>query len=193
MNTQKGFASVLLILLGLVVIGGGVYFYNESNSNEVSIKESTMVKTPKEIQKIEKNKVETSVMNIKSKEKKECGFTVVSILPNSEVSFPLTIKGIVDRTNYKVLGCSWQTFEGIAGIAQLYFNFGNQGWKPLGNEVPIFVDDWTATTTQFTSTLNFNNEGIGLPFGTKLKIVFTEENPAVINPSLTFELPLLLK
>lgn len=31
MNTQKGFASILLILLGLVVIGGGVYVYNQKN------------------------------------------------------------------------------------------------------------------------------------------------------------------
>jgi cbb3-type cytochrome oxidase subunit 3 len=32
MNTQKGFASVLLILLGLVVIGGGVYVYSTQRS-----------------------------------------------------------------------------------------------------------------------------------------------------------------
>jgi hypothetical protein len=30
MNTQKGFAPALLILLGLIVIGGGVYFYTNS-------------------------------------------------------------------------------------------------------------------------------------------------------------------
>jgi hypothetical protein len=31
MNTQKGFAPILIILLGLVVIGGGTYFYKENN------------------------------------------------------------------------------------------------------------------------------------------------------------------
>lgn len=31
MNTQKGFAPILLILLGLMVIGGGAYFYTENN------------------------------------------------------------------------------------------------------------------------------------------------------------------
>jgi hypothetical protein len=33
MNIQKGFASILFILLGLVVIGGGVYFYIENSQN----------------------------------------------------------------------------------------------------------------------------------------------------------------
>jgi hypothetical protein len=32
MNTQKGFVSILFILLGLVIIGGGVYFYNQKNN-----------------------------------------------------------------------------------------------------------------------------------------------------------------
>jgi hypothetical protein len=31
MNTQKGFAPILLILAGLVVIGGGVYYYSNFN------------------------------------------------------------------------------------------------------------------------------------------------------------------
>ena len=34
MNTQKGFAPILLILLGLIVIGGGYYFYTQNNSKE---------------------------------------------------------------------------------------------------------------------------------------------------------------
>lgn len=34
MNTQKGFVSILIILLGLVVIGGGVYFYTQNNTKD---------------------------------------------------------------------------------------------------------------------------------------------------------------
>jgi hypothetical protein len=36
MNTQKGFAPILLILAGLVVIGGGVYFYRQNNLEDVA-------------------------------------------------------------------------------------------------------------------------------------------------------------
>ena len=32
MNTQKGFAPILLILLAVIVVGGGVYFYTQNNS-----------------------------------------------------------------------------------------------------------------------------------------------------------------
>lgn len=36
-NTQKGFAPVLLVLLAVVVIGGGVYFYTKNNANDVQV------------------------------------------------------------------------------------------------------------------------------------------------------------
>jgi hypothetical protein len=33
---QAGFASILLILFGLTVIGGGLYFYKQNNSTQNS-------------------------------------------------------------------------------------------------------------------------------------------------------------
>lgn len=36
MNTQKGFAPILLILLGLIVIGGGIYFYRQNNLKDIT-------------------------------------------------------------------------------------------------------------------------------------------------------------
>ena len=38
-NSQKGFASILIILLGLVVVGGGVYLYTYNNQKEEIKKE----------------------------------------------------------------------------------------------------------------------------------------------------------
>lgn len=35
MNTQKGFSKILLIIIGLLVVGGGVYFYNTSFNEEI--------------------------------------------------------------------------------------------------------------------------------------------------------------
>lgn len=45
MNTQKGFAPILLILLGLVVIGGGVYFYTNSYQKNEEINVEDKIET----------------------------------------------------------------------------------------------------------------------------------------------------
>lgn len=110
----------------------------------------------------------------------KCGLIVTSIQPNTQVSFPLTIQGTIDNSNSQNLGCSWQMFEGQAGLAQLYYNYENSGWKPIGVSSHVQVSDWTATRTSFSTTLNFNNGGIGIPGGTPMKISFTEENASGI-------------
>ena len=56
-----------------------------------------------------------------------CGFSVVSPPPNSTVSFPLTVKGIVDTSRAQQIGCSWMMSESTAGGAQLYFNYQKDG------------------------------------------------------------------
>ena len=35
MNTQKGFAPILIILLGVVVIGAGTYFYTQNPTQDI--------------------------------------------------------------------------------------------------------------------------------------------------------------
>src|SRR3990167_11030697 len=123
----------------------------------------------------------------------KCGFTVTSISPNTPVSFPLTIKGLIDNSNSQKLGCTWNMFEGQAGTAQLYYNYKDSGWKLLGISVPIQVADWTQLNTSFSTTLNFNNGGIGLPDGTPIKITFTEENASGLPPVDTYDLPVKLR
>jgi hypothetical protein len=118
----------------------------------------------------------------------KCGIYVNSPMAYTPVKFPLTVTGTVNNTNYQEVGCSWGMFEGTAGIAQLYYNNNNSGWKTIGASVQVRVADWTKTNTTFTATLDFNNSGIGLGPNTPMKIVFTEENPSGIKPSDTFEL-----
>jgi|GEM_PF-7089039 len=122
----------------------------------------------------------------------KCGLSITSPTPNTRVSFPLVIKGMVDNSNSKTLGCSWSMFEGQAGTVQLsYLDKGV--WHPLGVSVPVKVDDWTSTKINFAITLNFNNDGIGLVPGTELKVVFMGENPSGLAANnKTFELPFIL-
>lgn len=62
MNTQKGFTSILLILAGLIVIGGGIYFYTNFDKKTAGI--------------IPENKIETSttseqIDSVSTEDKKE--------------------------------------------------------------------------------------------------------------------------
>ncbi len=126
----------------------------------------------------------------------KCGLMVDNPSKNQIVSFPLDVKGRIDNTTSgtsDLLGnCTWSMFEGVGGMAQLYYNYQNTGWKPIGVSVPMTVADWTATKTTFSARLNFYNGGIGLPNGTPLKIIFTEENAAARNPADIYELPVKL-
>lgn len=119
---------------------------------------------------------------------KSCDLTVTSLKPNAQVNFPLKVKGTVNNTEP---GCSWLTFEGQAGTAQLFFNYQNKGWKPIGSSVPVKVSNSANKETTFEVVLNFNNGAIGLSSGTPMKIVFTSENAAAIKPSKTIEFPII--
>ncbi len=165
-NSQKGFIGKLVLIIIAILIIGGLFLYYQNNNQS----------------KVNNNVVD----NFLSK----CGFKVTSITPNEKVNFPLIVKGVIDNSNAKTLGCSWQMFEGEAGVAQLYFN-NNQSWNPIGVGVPINVADWMTTSTTFSVLLNFNNDGIGLSTGTLMKITFTEENPSGQGITDSIDLPII--
>ena len=154
--------SILSVVIVLVILGVGIYLQNKDQTK------------------------------VDSQTALACGLKVTSIEANSEVSFPLTVKGEVDNTKASNTGCSWSMFEGQAGIAQLYFK-DDLGWVVLGVSSPIKVDEWMSEKTNFTTTLNFNNDGIGLKKGTIMKILFQEENPSGSGQVDSFELPLVLE
>lgn len=123
-----------------------------------------------------------------------CGLIVDSPSVNAKVTFPLTITGRVDNTNAATLGCAWGKFEGEAGSVQLYHNYGNKGWKPVGAATPVqLAGDWMSPKTTFKVTVSFNNGGMGLPAGTPMKLVFTEANAKDGEVDDTFELPVVFK
>ena len=168
-----GILILLLEIIGLLIIVVGAYVYLRINSSFWS-------------QIIPKNSGVSVVTNSK------CGLTVTSHSPKSRVGFPLVIKGVIDNSHSKVNGCSWQIFEGQAGVAQIYFRSSDGEWKKLGESKPVIAENWTEVNSLFSVGLNFNNEGVGLANGTELKAVFTEENASGMPPVDTFELPLIL-
>ncbi len=189
-NTKKGFVGIVIGIVVALVLAGGAYVYLENKKDNFSVIES---------QQVVNNEQGTNSENIASEPVKnapikntnvsvdingKCGLTVSSPLSNEKFTWPLVIKGKVAPQQSQINNdCSWQTFEGVSGTAHLYFNENNKGWKSVGESV-IFGPDLSVT---------FNYTEIGLPMNTPMKVVFTEENPTVIRPSLIFELPLILK
>lgn len=167
-----GILFLLLEIIGLLIIVIGAYLYFRVNSDFLN-------------KVVSKNNVDVIASG-------KCGLTVTSHSPNSKVAFPLNIKGVIDNSNSQQNGCSWIIFEGQAGTAQIYFKDSNDEWKKLGEPKPIMAPDWTSTNVLFSVGLNFNNEGIGLPNGTELKVLFTEENVSGLPPVDTYELFLIL-
>ncbi len=175
---QKGSLSSLLLILVATIIFAGVCVYIQKNDFAM---QHVLPLSPSPLQQQTGNEVEQETV---------CGLEVRSVKPNAKVVFPLTVSGVIDNTHKE--GClNWQMFEGQAGSAQLYFNVDNAGWKKLGERVVVSVDDWMATSTLFSTVLNFNNGGIGLPDNTPLKVIFSEENPSGQGVVDTVELPLI--
>ncbi len=184
-NLKQGFAlAPILLAVGLLIIGGSFFVY-KSKKVEAPIVIDTEVEQT-QISSESRIKVpsgEVSGNNEKISSNGKCGLNIFSPSPNEKFTWPLVVKGkVATQRTEPSTDCSWQTFEGVSGRAQLYFNEDNKGWKPVGDNV-IFGPDFSIT---------FKFTEIGLPMNTPMKVVFTEENPAVIRPSLVFELPLIL-
>lgn len=99
-----------------------------------------------------------------------CGFNVKSIAVDDIINFPVKITGTIDNTN---TNCVWNMSSESAGIAELFFESGDE-WKTLSTST-ISVINTKNDQVPFETNLTFNNQGIGLPLGADLKIVFSEE------------------
>lgn len=129
-------------------------------------------------------------------EASQCGLLVYSPVSYEQISFPLTVSGVIDNGQSKSTGCSWTMFEGQAGTVQAYAK-GNDGtWTPIADSVVIHVDDWTQEKTSFSLTLMPDMvKTLGfLKSGMSLKLVFESENPSGDpEKTRTFTLPLYFK
>ena len=123
-----------------------------------------------------------------------CNFTITYPAAGSRVSFPLIVKGVIDENDSQKGKCAWYNIQSSAGTAQLFYNFNNYGWKSQGIAVPMTTTGTqVASTSAVTVTLNFLNQGVGLPSGSAMRITFVEFNPlSAPNPD-TFDMTVYLK
>lgn len=187
MKYNKGLSPVvvLLIVIGVLAVAGGVYF-----AGKKSAVTSTTVTQPAPIPTVPTPKSPAvSVAGVS-----HCGMTITAPAANASVSFPVNVSGVIDNTKASTLGCSWQMFEGQAGTAQLYYLGSAAGdWYTLNNPVVVPVSNWTsAGPVPFSVAVNFHDGGLGLLPGTKMKIVFTEENASGSGTVDTLTLPFTL-
>lgn len=115
-----------------------------------------------------------------------CGFKVTTLAPNTKVYNPIVIRGTITRNS---TDCTWKSFEGQAGIAQMYYNSG-QGWQKAGPSSVISTENENSNGAAWMVPINFLTNPRTLPVGTPLKLVFTEENPSGTSAAHTYELPL---
>ncbi len=181
----KVIASIIVIL----IVGFALY---SSNKN----KTTTNTSTSQENTSTSKTPVSSINTSLNAKQPtagtvllaSKCGFKITYPAPGASVSFPLTIKGTIDHTDaQKNMGCTWNEIQGRAGSAQLFYNFNNSGWKSQSIPVPIITSGTqVASTSAFSVSLNFLNQGVGLPSGSKMKITFLENEVGITNPK-TFD------
>ncbi len=178
-HTQSGFINIVVsIIIVLVVIGVGTYFYSKNR-----------IPSPTE---------HSGDITMSDNEPAgKCGLNITNLSSNQKVSWPLIIKGTVDM-KHSSDDCAWQTSEGVAGTAQFYIYLTEKndegkikGWTSIGKPVFMNLEKIVSDKGDFTVSFYFP-EG-GFQENAPIKIVFAEENPAAIRPSLTFELPLVLE
>ena len=124
----------------------------------------------------------------------KCNLTITYPTLGSRVSFPLVVKGVISNPDQFKGSCLWNNISPSGGTAQLFYNFNNYGWKSQGIAVPINITGGqVASTSATTVTLNFFNQGVGLPSGAPMRITFIEFNPlSAPNPD-TFDMTVYLK
>lgn len=198
-NGSKGFFVPLVITIVVIFIfGAGVYAYLQSDKNPQVVPGVSIFPQNNNTENSTTSVASTSDINsisTNANAASNCGFKVTSHVPNQAVSFPIIVKGIIDNTEAENKKCSWSMFEGQAGTAQLYYDvnpvtFNSEKWVSIGQSVPINADKWMALQTNFSVSLG--NDQMALQNGTRMKIVFTEEDPSGMGKVDSLELPLII-
>ena len=175
-------------VIAIVLISGIIYFsQKKDNTEKTNTTATTTVSTTNTTSNTTVKKATLPVVtnatakNITSR----CNLKITSPALNSYVTFPFTVKGILDKTD-TTKGCDWNELASRAGDAELFYNRNGEGWKSAGTSVPIITSTTPggATSTLAVSiSFNLYTQALGLTSGTPLKIVFTELNiPEQPNP-----------
>jgi hypothetical protein len=181
---------IAIVLIGLIVYVSQKKEDVKVDDTKVVATTTTTVKTTPKTTTVVKT-VPTVVSNVMNK----CNFRVTSPVMYSGVNVPFTVNGILDLAD-KSKGCMWNMESSRAGVAEIFYNKDNSGWKSAGTSVQIMtsmVPGKATTTLAFSTTFNLYTTALGLKSGTPIKIVFTEYNiPIQTNPD-TFDFLVNLK
>jgi hypothetical protein len=188
-NLQNSQIKILGIIVVLVIVFGIYASKSKTTStSEQNIASSTTPTTnTTKTTSTNTSQPKTTSASLSGK----CNFHIIYPTAGSRVSFPLTIKGIIDYPNPQKTGCLWNEIARNAGTAQLFYNLNNYGWRSQGTAVNIMTTA-VGSTTDFSATLNFLNQGVGLPSGSLMKITFIENSFDNPNPD-TFDFYVYLK
>jgi len=188
--------KVLVGIVILLILAGGVYLFTNRNSNQTTYWGQNTTSTETSTSTISSSTIttDTTKNTVTSSYASKCGLTVISPVIGSKITFPLTVKGIIDNSKANTLGCSWNNVLSRAGEAQVFYNLKNQGWVAPGVAVPIISSSGlTASTTVFSVGLNVYAKNLGLTSGTPIKITFTENKPVDGSKQNTFDMLVYLK
>ena len=166
-NTQKGFVTILLVVLGLIIIGGGIYFYQQKNgslggdglnlwrtssstSSQIISSSSTTSKTPKEI--LKDGQPKDSQPTACTMDARRCpdGSYVGRTGPKCEFVCPATKNPIVGETE-KASGIIKEIYSdsGKNYMRIVYVKF-NPNWVPGGANGQA-TDEYTNLNPQIRS------------------------------------------
>lgn len=191
-KNSQGFISLigLLLLIAVVLVATSVYFYALKDDSAIVLNNNGTGSNASSTDGIggTGGKDDTSDT---ARYAQKCGLTITFPTIGTTTSFPLPIKGVIDNTNYKALGCSWTSFEAQAGLVEVYANINNAGWKLVSHwgdnpnasqpgGVPLKTEgDWMSSSPTTVSALVLLDKSIGkIPAKTPMKIVIDEEDPS---------------
>ncbi len=166
MNTQKGFAPILLILVGLIVIGGGIYFYvknkvvEQKNSEQII---ATSTKTVKE-EPVIAAKINTSLSD-KTVDKLLESMKTVEFkgeLVKVNVGFSNITKGDINGDGYEdVLFISTTCGVSCGSSLSAIINLKNDTGKIISLDEENYIRTSSAAQTEITGIL-INNSVISI-------------------------------
>ncbi len=165
LRISKGTGISALVAIAFVVVIG--FFIHKSSDNIDSIGSS-----------FDSQKAAQAIV---SDDTGACGLTVFSPAPESTVSFPLSVKAVIDNSAAVSLGCSWGYTDTRGGSVEVLDADGNilgGGLLSLDKKekdgTAILVSDVKLTTAAPSKNLN---------------LIFTEENAGEDGSLDTFTMP----
>lgn len=158
-----------LVLLAVMVIFG-IY---------LSFKNKAQAPSEKPINEIQTPLVTTPAT--------QCHLTVGSPLPNTSITFPLTLTATRGDVT-EVMGCKWGIFEAVGGTVKVT----DPSNTIVSQTILNATTDWM-TTNPVTLVANLPTPASPIPSGTPLTITLTADQTKDDDPTVTLTIPVVMQ